>query len=300
MCSFFGVTLPKKGLPCPGRRSRSAYLRRLTMGAKSSFSTISVSVLAVLLIGTLLTASCGSGGSNPSSVIAAGLTSSSPASAEATKAAAAASSVTIARAAPCPTLPNPPGCGAPNWFTLLSTSLMPPGGKDLFITFSAQVGLFTMGNNTATGTATTTFTSEGVGLRVRVLLDGVPVKVGTATSVNFDTIFRSTSATLGGIVSSVGVTCSPEVDTGPNAGVITCTATPTLSTTPSVLGTVLDETGVRSFSWIARDVGVGSHTIAVQGQFTATTVPAPSVLNSAAAVVGPRTLAVEQVMFDGN
>lgn len=33
---------------------------------------------------------------------------------------------------------------------------MPPGGKDLFITFSAQVGLFTMGNNTATGTATTT------------------------------------------------------------------------------------------------------------------------------------------------
>ena len=267
------------------------------MGARSSFSTISVSVLAVLLIGMLLTTSCGS---NPSSVIAAGVTNPSPASAEATKAAAAASSVTIARAAPCPTLPNPPGCGAPNWFTLVSTSLTPPGGKDLFITFSAQAGLFTLGNNTATGTATTTFTSEGVGLLVRVLLDGVPVKVGTATSVDFDTIFRSTNATLGGIVSSVGVTCSPEVDTGPNAGVITCTATPTLSTTPSVLGTVLNETGVRSFSWIARDVGAGSHTIEVQGQFTATTVPAPSVLDSAAAVVGPRTLAVEQVMFDGN
>src|SRR5260370_39503545 len=151
----------------------------------------------------------------------------------------------IIRSAPCPTTPNPPGCGAPNWIDLLSTTITPPGGKDLFITFSSVVGLFTMGANTATGAATTTFTSEGASLLVRVLVDGVPLAVGSQTAIAFDTLFRSTTATLGGIVSSVGVTCTPEVDTGPLAGVITCTATVNRTTTPSGLHTVRNETGAR-------------------------------------------------------
>ena len=71
--------------------------------------------------------------------------------AQATKEAATASSVVIMRSAPCPTVPNPPGCGAPNWIDLLSTTIKPPGGKDLFITFSSVVGLFTLGSNTASG-----------------------------------------------------------------------------------------------------------------------------------------------------
>jgi hypothetical protein len=40
-----------------------------------------------------------------------------------TKEAATESSVVIMRSAPCPTVPNPPGCGAPNWIDLLSTKI---------------------------------------------------------------------------------------------------------------------------------------------------------------------------------
>ena len=220
--------------------------------------------------------------------------------AQATKEAATASSVVIMRSAPCPTSPNPPGCGAPNWIDLLSTKITPPGGKDLFITFSSVVGLFTLGSNTASGAATNTFTSENASLLVRVLVDGTPLAVGSQTAIAFDTLFRSTTATLAGIVSSVGVSCTNEVDTGPNAGVITCTATVHNSTTPSVLDTVLNETGVRAFSWVARDVGVGTHTITEQGQFTASTSPAASALNSAAVVVGARTLTIDQAQLDGH
>ena len=220
----------------------------------------------------------------------------------ATKEAAAESNVFIMRAAPCPTTPptpNPPGCGAPNWVDLLSTTIKPAGGKDLLITFSSAVALMTMGANTAAGTPTTTFSAETSNLMVRVLLDGVPVPVGSQNSITFDSLFRSTSATLAGILSSVGVTCTPEVDSGALAGVVSCTTTVHDSTTPSVLDTLVGETSAHAFTWIARDVGVGTHTITVQGQFNVSFAP-PTADNSASAIVGARTLTIDQTQLDGN
>src|SRR5215831_13178499 len=101
--------------------------------------------------------------------------------------AGAASSVVIMRAAPCP--PIPPGGCAPNWVPLLSVTINPQEAQNLFVTFSSEVGLFTLGSNIASGAATTTTTTENASLMVRLLVDGIPVTVGSQTAIPFDTLF---------------------------------------------------------------------------------------------------------------
>src|SRR5262244_568976 len=158
--------------------------------------------------------------------------------------------------------PNPP------FVTVLSTSIKPPGGKDLFITFSAQTGVFTTSVNNDIPAAPSTLTSENVAIQVRVLLDGVPVPIAPPSllsNLTFDNLIRTTTRFTPG-----------QID---------------------FLTLVVDEGGARSYTWIAPDVGVGTHTVAVQARFLFNNVrfPLGNTFSSIAAVIGPKTLTVEEV-----
>src|SRR5260370_20482444 len=62
--------------------------------------------------------------------------------------------------------PNPNGVTFVSpWITVLSTQIKPPGGKDLFIGFSAQTALADVSTN-GIGMASFTFTAEGNIIRV--------------------------------------------------------------------------------------------------------------------------------------
>src|SRR5215510_11071617 len=122
--------------------------------------------------------------------------------------------------------PNPP------FVTVLSTSIKPPGGKDLFITFSAQTGVFTTSVNNDIPAAPSTFTSENVAIQLQVLVDGIPVAVAPPNplaAITFDNLIRVTTRFTPG-----------QID---------------------FLTLVVDEGGARSFTWIAENVGVGVHII---------------------------------------
>jgi hypothetical protein len=158
--------------------------------------------------------------------------------------------------------PNPP------FVTVLSTSIKPPGGKDLFITFSAQTGVFTQSINDEIPALPSTFTLENVAIQVQVLLDGVPVPIAPPSPlsiVTYDNLARLTSRFTQGQIDFMSL--------------------------------VVDEGGARSFTWIARDVGVGEHTVEVQARFLFNNVrfPLATTFSSIAAVLGPKTLTVEQV-----
>ena len=128
------------------------------------------------------------------------------------------------------------------WTTVLSTCIKPPGGNDLVIGVSAQTALFTANQNISMSFfPVPTITVENVNIQVRVLLDGVPVPVGspTVTAITFDNLVRVTD--------QLQLSGDFSVDS---------------------LSLVVDEGGARAFNWLAPNVGVGEHTITVQNRFT--------------------------------
>jgi hypothetical protein len=155
------------------------------------------------------------------------------------------------------------------WTTVLSTCIKPPGGNDLVIGVSAQTALFTANQNISMSFfPVPTITVENVNIQVRVLLDGVPVPVGspTVTAITFDNLVRVTD--------QLQLSGDFSVDS---------------------LSLVVDEGGARAFNWLAPNVGVGEHTITVQNRFTFNNVAFSFAFSSTAALVGPRTLTVEEV-----
>lgn len=161
--------------------------------------------------------------------------------------------------------PNPP------FVDVLSTLIKPPGGKDLWITFSAQTGVFTTSVNNDIPAAPSTLTSENVAIQLQVLVDGIPVAVAPPNplaAITFDNLIRVTTRFTPG-----------QID---------------------FLTLVVDEGGARSFTWIAENVGVGVHTITVQARFLFNNVrfPLGDTFSSIAALLGPKTLTVEQVQLN--
>ena len=155
------------------------------------------------------------------------------------------------------------------WTTVLSTCIKPPGGNDLVIGVSAQTAVFTANQNISMSFfPVPTITVENVNIQVRVLLDGVPVPVGspTVTAITFDNLVRVTD--------QLQLSGDFSVDS---------------------LSLVVDEGGARTFNWLAPNVGVGEHTITVQNRFTFNNVAFSFAFSSTAALVGPRTLTVEEV-----
>ena len=160
------------------------------------------------------------------------------------------------------------------WTTILSTSFKPAGGKDLFIGFSAQTGLFTAGL-VASNNGVTTSTLENTGIEVRVLVDSSstaltppPGTLAAPGTLTFDNLIRQTSLT-------------------------------TFSSLADILSLSVQQGGAHSFNFIQRDVGVGVHTVNAQSRFcyqnSASTVINASTLM---AVIGPRTLTVDEVKLD--
>ncbi len=204
------------------------------------------------------------------------------------KAAAANASTVIMSTHMVPPNPNGVTFTSP-WITVLSTKITPPGGKDLFIGFSAQMFLADVSGQGGSGTAfSTTFTEEVNFIRARVLVDGVAAAPGP---VVYDALVRSLSATLANPITS----CHEVAETGPSAGVVTCTFG------SDFLGQLIEAAGVRSFNFIKRDVSPDEHVILAQVQFVATNFRSPNAAPNAsaiAAVVSARTLTVEQVALD--
>ena len=114
--------------------------------------------------------------------------------------------------------PNPNGATFVSpWITVLSTSITPPGGKDLFIGFSAQTTLADLSGQGGLGTAaSSTFTFEANEIQARVLVDGIAAAPGAVT---YDALIRSLSATLANPI----ISCHEVAEVGPLAGVVTCT-----------------------------------------------------------------------------
>ena len=161
--------------------------------------------------------------------------------------------------------PNPP------FVDVLSTSIKPPGGKDLWITFSAQTGVFTTSVNNDIPAAPSTLTSENVAIQLQVLVDGIPVAVAPPNplaAITFDNLIRVTTRFTPG-----------QID---------------------LLTLLVDEGGAHSFTWIAENVGVGVHIITVQARFLFNNVrfPLGDTFSSIAALLGPKTLTVEQVQLN--
>jgi hypothetical protein len=160
---------------------------------------------------------------------------------------------------------------------VLATTIKPPGGKDLFISVSMETGIFAFPDLQNQAGFALTIAQPDTQLQVRVLIDCLdcahpytdrPTEPGM---VNFDNLFRSVQR-----VSSAGF---------------------------DVFGDIVNQLGVRSFTFVARDVGVGIHAIRVQARF----VTASSSLSingfsfdSVQARIGARTATVEEVKLDAH
>jgi hypothetical protein len=142
--------------------------------------------------------------------------------------------------------PNPNGATFVSpWMTVASTSIKPPGGKDLFITFSVQTALADISQQGGSGTPfTSTFTQESNIIQARILVDGVPASPGP---VVYDCLIRILSATLANPITS----CT-EVDP---SGVVRC------SFGADFLAQMIDTTGVRTFNFIVRGVTPDTHVV---------------------------------------
>jgi len=157
------------------------------------------------------------------------------------KAAAANASTLIISSHMVPPNPNGVTFVSP-WITVLSTQIMPPGGKDLFIGFSTQTTLADVSGQGGSGTPfSTTFTEEVNEIQARILVDGVAAAPGILV---YDALIRTLSATLANPITS----CHEVAEVGPLAGVVTCTFG------SDFLGQLIETAGVRSFNFIMRDV----------------------------------------------
>src|SRR5713226_4546572 len=130
------------------------------------------------------------------------------------KAAAANASTLIVSTHMVPPNPNGVTFTSP-WITVLSTSIKPPGGKDLFIGFSAQTTLADVSGQGGSGTPfSTTFTEEVNVIQARIVVDGVALAAPGV--VVYDALIRTLSATLANPITS----CHEVAEVGPLAGVV--------------------------------------------------------------------------------
>jgi hypothetical protein len=171
------------------------------------------------------------------------------------------------------------------WVTVSSTQIQPPGGKDLLINLSAQTIVAYNSDITATsGSGGFTYSVMGNRLEVRILVDGVPAAPGV---VSYDSQFRFMETFLANPIAN----CH-EFDP---SGFVAC------NFGQNFIADLLETTGVRSFNFIMRNVSPANHVITAQVRFGLQNFvfPGPPSGNSYVfAVIGPRTLTVEQLHLD--
>ena len=159
------------------------------------------------------------------------------------------------------------------FLTVLSAQIMPPGGKDLFIGFTAVTSLVAFVNQFKFFFGGANFTFNGAGIQVRARLDGTPIQVPPpprpgSSIILLDNQFQTLDSILfdGFLFSQEFISRSA--------------------------------TGTRGFNWIAKDVGVGVHMVDVQASFVADAAAfsfaAAFAMTGAGAAMSNRTLTIEE------
>ena len=145
--------------------------------------------------------------------------------------------------------------GSSDWQTIASTDILPPGGKDLLITVSMQSGLFDFTVDPAPYSILLQFS----GMRVRVVIDGDEVNLPAPGAVTWD---RQLNFLLEGGEASLDVNL---------------------------------KSGVRSFTFIQRNVSPATHHIEVQADFQFAAAEFVEGFAGSWAFITNRTLVVESV-----
>jgi hypothetical protein len=171
------------------------------------------------------------------------------------------------------------------WVTVSTTQIQPPGGKDLLVTFSAQTSAeYNAQILTTTGSAGLVYGDLFNALNVRILVDGVPAAPGVVT---FDSQFRL----LEDILANPLTACH---ETDPN-GFVSC------SFGRDFIADILGTTAAHSAQFVVRGVSPQNHVIQAQVQFSLFNFTFPGGVSSFGevfAIIGPRTLVVEQVTLE--
>lgn len=178
-------------------------------------------------------------------------------------------------------------CAAPQWSTVLQTSIKTPNQKDLLIDGSLQSGILTNTLVASKGGARSTSTASAT-INVRILIDGQPATVCTTNcaggvayppQVTYNARTQQLSAQLNGLNCTAGLT----------TGAVTCTD-------PETIGLLLDTTSANSFNFVAPNLTAGSHTVELQVNIgesaSSDTIGAGA---NVVAEVGVGTLTVQQV-----
>ena len=177
----------------------------------------------------------------------------------------------------------PATTGTGDWQTLLSNTIKTANQKDLFIGASFEVGLFTQTQVKSKNMVSDTSIAAAK-VQVRVLVDGNVVEPG---AVVYGRRSQTLSATLEGAIASC-LSLVTNLD-----GSVSIVIDPDC-VTPEVIELILDSSDAATFNFVAVDVTVGVHTVAVQARID-TSGSAQQGSFSATGTVGKGTLTVESV-----
>ena len=191
------------------------------------------------------------------------------------------SSKVTAKTANITLLPKTQGDGA--WQTLLSNTIKTANQKDLFISASFEVGLFTQ-TLVSSKNRISDSTTATANVQVRVLLDGSVVQPG---QVVYGRRTQTLTATLEGAIANC-LSLVTNLD-----GSVSIVVDPNC-VTPETIELILDSMDAASFNFVAVDVPQGVHTIAVQARID-TTGSAQTGSFEAMGTVGKGAMTVESV-----
>jgi len=177
----------------------------------------------------------------------------------------------------------PQTTGTSDWETVLSGIIKTAQNKDMFISGSLEVGLFTQTQVSSKNMKKDTSTAT-VSIQVRALVDGEVVPPGIVT---YAARTQTLSATLEGaiagclsIVTNIDGSLSIVLDT-------TCVQ-------PEIIDLILSTLNAASFDFVAVDVPVGVHTVSLQARISSST-SVDTGTATAEGFVGKGTIIVESV-----
>ena len=196
------------------------------------------------------------------------------------------SSKVTAKTANLTLLPKTAGTG--DWQTLFSNTIKTANQKDLFISASLEVGLFTR-TLVSSKNMTKDMSVADANVQVQVLLDGKAVEPG---SVVYGRRTQTLSATLEGAIAG----CLSIVLNADGSQSIVVDPTCVL---PETIELILDSMDAASFNFVAVDVPQGDHMIAVQARID-TTGSNQTGSFVAMGTVGKGTMTVESVRLIKN
>jgi len=177
----------------------------------------------------------------------------------------------------------PETTGTGDWVTVLANVLKTANNKDLFISGSLEVGLYTQtlvkSKNMAKDTSTAT-----VSIQVRALVDGAAAAPGVVT---YAARTQTLSATLEGAIAGC-------LTTVVNADGTVSIVLDEACVTPEEIELILSTLNAASFDFVAVDVPQGVHTISLQARITSSNT-ATTGTASATGFVGKGTVIVESV-----